>query len=81
MCDFPRVRPHYAYVVVVEGQIKKVFKNELNAYAYLGSIGIKALSHEAYEAIRKYDLNTGEMVRGRQCLYGYDKKKPTGRCS
>ena len=74
MSDFPKVRPHYAYVVVVEGEIKKVCKNELNAYAYLGSIGIKKWSREAHEAIRKYDLNTGELVRGRQCLYGYDKK-------
>ena len=59
-------RPHYIYIVMLEGEIKKVTTSEMNARAYLGTIGIKAWSQEAHEAITKWDLDTGERVRGRQ---------------
>lgn len=61
-------RPHYVYVVMIEGEIKKVTTCEMNARAYLGSIGSKYWSQEGREAISKWDLDTGERVRGRQCL-------------
>lgn len=61
-------RPHYIYVVMIEGEIRKVTTSGMNAQAYLRSIGIKYWSHEAREAVSKWDLDTGEKVVGRQCL-------------
>lgn len=61
-------RPHYAYVVMIEGEIKKVTTSEINAQAYLGSIGIKYWSQEGRQAVSKWDLDTGEKVIGRQCF-------------
>lgn len=68
MSDIVNVRPHYVYVVVVDGEIRKVCKSEVSAYAYLETLGMMWWLPEARECIMKFNLTTGERVHGRQSL-------------
>ena len=63
-----RQRPHYAYVIVIDGDVKKITTNEMNAYAYLGTLGMKMWSPETQKCILKFDMTTGDRVYGRQRL-------------
>lgn len=63
---FPRIRPHYVYIVMIDGEIKKACKTELQAYAFLGTLGYKAWDDETRKSIHKFNLSTGDEVHGRQ---------------
>lgn len=63
-----RQRPHYAYVIVIDGDVKKITTNEMNAYAYLGTLGMKMCLAETQKCILKFDMTTGDRVYGRQRL-------------